>query len=80
MIENITIRRQTATEGHKLYQLQDSGYYNVTDSVFLGINAEEWAECTLDEAEQFLKHNEELDQQNMPEDMRNNETKPIITE
>ncbi len=34
MIENITIRKQIATEGHKLYQLQDDGYYNVTDSVF----------------------------------------------
>lgn len=34
MIENITIRKQIVTEGHKLYQLQDDGYYNITDSVF----------------------------------------------
>lgn len=61
MIENIILRKQTATEGHKLYQLQDDGYYNVTDSVFLGISAEEWPECTEEEAEKFLKHNEELD-------------------
>lgn len=61
MIENITIRKQIATEGHKLYQLQDDGYYNVTDSVFLGINSAEWAECTLAEAEEYMKHNVELD-------------------
>lgn len=61
MIENITIRKQTATKGHKLYQLQDDGYYNVTDSVFLGINSAEWEECTLEEAEEYLKHNAELD-------------------
>ena len=61
MIEIITIRKQIATEGHKLYQLQDDGYYNVTDSVFLGINAEEWPECTLAEAEEYMEHNAELD-------------------
>ncbi len=61
MIEIIKIRKQTATEGHKLYQLQDDGYYNVTDSVFLGVNAEEWEECTLAEAEEYMKHNAELD-------------------
>lgn len=63
MIEIIKIRKQVATEGHKLYQLQDNGCYNVTDSVFLGINAEEWQECTLEEAEEYLKHNAELEAQ-----------------
>ena len=61
MTKNIEIRKQVASDGHKLYQLQDNGYYNVTDSVFLGINAEEWPECTLAEAEEYLKHNAELD-------------------
>ena len=61
MIENITIRKQIATQGHMLYQLQDDGYYNITDCVYLGINSAEWAECTLAEAEEYMKHNAELD-------------------
>lgn len=66
MIENIIIHKQTASEGHKLVSRSESGFYIINDSVYLGNNAKEWDECTLEQAVEFEKINEQMIEETKP--------------
>lgn len=58
MIENILIRKQTPSEGMWLTQFDaNSNLYTDSKQVYLGKDAEEWAECTEQEHEKHLAHN-----------------------
>ena len=61
MIENILIRKQTPSEGRWLTQF-DANFNTYTDSkqVYLGKDAIEWAECTEEEHQEHLAHNEQV--------------------
>jgi hypothetical protein len=63
MIENIVIRKQVASEGHKLFQRNERGFYTINDSVYLGKDATEWDECTLEQAAEYEKINEQIRQE-----------------
>lgn len=60
MIENIMIHKQTASEGHKLVSRSESGFYILNDSVYLGRDAKEWDECTLEQAAEYERINEQM--------------------
>ena len=61
MIENILIRKQTPSEGMWLTQFDaNSNLYTDSKQVYLGKDAEEWAECTEDEHKEHMAHNEKV--------------------
>ena len=61
MIENILIRKQTPSEGMWLTQFDaNSNTYTDSKQVYLGKGAAEWAECTEEEHQEHLAHNEQV--------------------
>jgi hypothetical protein len=61
MIENILIRKQTPSEGMWLTQFDaNSNTYTDSKQVYLGKDAEEWAECTEDEHQEHMAHNNKV--------------------
>ena len=61
MIENIIIRKQTPAEGMWLTQFDaSSNTYTDSKQVYLGKGAAEWAECTEEEHQEHLAHNEQV--------------------
>lgn len=61
MIENILIRKQTPSEGMWLTQFDaNSNTYTDSKQVYLGKGAAEWAECTEQEHQEHLAHNEQV--------------------
>ena len=61
MIENIIIRKQTPTEGMWLTRYDEqSNTYIDTQCAYLGKEDTEWAECTEQEHQEHLAHNEQV--------------------
>lgn len=61
MIQEILIRKQTPAEGMWLTQFDaDSNTYTDSKQVYLGKGATEWAECTEEEHQEHLAHNEQV--------------------
>lgn len=61
MIENILIRKQTPSEGMWLTQFDaNSNTYTDSKQVYLGKDAQEWEECTEDEHQEHMAHNEKV--------------------
>ncbi len=61
MIENILIRKQTPSESMWLTQFDaNSNTYTDSKQVYLGKDAEEWAECTEQEHQEHMAHNEKV--------------------
>lgn len=61
MIENILIRKQTPAEGMWLTRYNEqSNTYNDTQCAYLGKEDTEWAECTEEEHQEHLAHNEQV--------------------
>lgn len=61
MIENILIRKQTPSKGMWLTQFDaNSNLYTDSKQVYLGKDAEEWEECTEDEHQEHVAHNEKV--------------------
>lgn len=61
MIENILIRKQTPAEGMWLTQFDiNSNTYTDSKQVYLGKGAIEWTECTEQEHQEHLAHNEQV--------------------
>ena len=61
MIENILIRKQTPSEDMWLTQFDaNSNLYTDIKQVYLGKDAEEWAECTEDEHQEHMAHNNKV--------------------
>lgn len=61
MIQEILIRIQTPSEGMWLTQFNaDSNTYYDSKQVYLGKDATEWAECTKEEHQEHLAHNEQV--------------------
>lgn len=61
MIENILIRKQTPSEGMWLTQFNaNSNTYTDSKQVYLGKGAAEWVECTEEEHQEHLAHNEQV--------------------
>lgn len=61
MIENILIRKQTPSEGMWLTQFDaNSNTYTDSKQVYLGKGAIEWVECTEEEHQEHLAHNEQV--------------------
>lgn len=60
----VTLRKQTPTAPNEwLYQSTFEGEIEVRNfvkSVYLGNNAEPWAECTEEEHQEHLAHNEQV--------------------
>ena len=61
MIENILIRKQTPQEGMWLTRFDEqSNTYNDTQCAYLGKEDTEWAECTEEEHQEHMAHNERV--------------------
>ena len=61
MIENILIRKQTPAEGMWLTRYDEqSNTYIDTQCAYLGKEDTEWAECTEQEHQEHLAHNEQV--------------------
>ena len=61
MIENIIIRKQTPAEGMWLTRYDEqSNTYIDTQCAYLGKEDTEWAECTEQEHQEHLAHNEQV--------------------
>jgi hypothetical protein len=61
MIQEILIRKQTPKEGMWLTQFDaNSNTYTDSKQVYLGKGAEEWVECTEDEHQEHVAHNERV--------------------
>lgn len=61
MIQEILIRKQTPAEGMWLTQFDaNSNTYTDSKQVYLGKGATEWAECTEQEHQEHLAHNEQV--------------------
>lgn len=61
MIQEILIRKQTPAEGMWLTQFNaNSNTYTDSKEVYLGKGAAEWAECTEEEHQEHLAHNEQV--------------------
>lgn len=64
MIENILIRKQTPSEGMWLTQFDaNSNLYTDSKQVYLGKDAEEWAECTEKEHQEHMAHNAKVQEE-----------------
>jgi hypothetical protein len=64
MIENILIRKQTPSEGMWLTQFDaNSNTYTDSKQVYLGKGAEEWAECTEEQHQEHMVHNERVQEE-----------------
>lgn len=53
------MKKQTANKGNYLYRLIDN-YYVFTTEVYLGKNDTKWEECTEQEYQEYLAHNEKV--------------------
>lgn len=61
MIQEILIRKQTPTEGMWLTRFnKQSNTYIDTQCAYLGKEDIEWAECTEQEHQEHLAHNEQV--------------------
>lgn len=61
MIQEILIRKQTPSEGMWLTQFDaNSNLYTDSKQVYLGKDAEEWEECTEQEHQEHMAHNEKV--------------------
>ena len=61
MIENILIRKQTPQEGMWLTRYDEqSNTYNDTQCAYLGKEDTEWAECTEEQHQEHMAHNERV--------------------
>ena len=46
-----------------MFQRNERGFYTINDSVYLGKDATEWDECTLEQAAEYEKINEQIRQE-----------------
>jgi hypothetical protein len=64
MIQEILIRKQTPQEGKWLTRFDEkSNTYNDTQCAYLGKEDTEWAECTEEQHQEHMVHNERVQEE-----------------